>query len=103
MIRPFAEPIHVTRPLLPPLSDLQARLAEVWQAQWLTNGGDQHVKLEQALIRLLGVEQLSLFNNGTIALLIALRALELRGEVITTPSHIDVGAKAIISGLIPLP
>jgi len=85
VIRPFAEPIYVTRPLLPPLSDVQARLAEVWRAQWLTNGGDQHVKLEEALTRFLGVDQLSLFNNGTIALLIAIRALELRGEVITTP------------------
>jgi dTDP-4-amino-4,6-dideoxygalactose transaminase len=85
VIRPFVEPIYVTRPLLPPLADVQARLAEVWRSQWLTNGGDQHVQLERALVQRLGVEQLSLFNNGTIALLTAIRALDLRGEVITTP------------------
>jgi len=85
VIRPFPEPIYVTRPLLPPLADVQARLADVWKAQWLTNGGDQHVQLERALVERLGVQQLSLFNNGTIALLTAIRALDLQGEVITTP------------------
>jgi dTDP-4-amino-4,6-dideoxygalactose transaminase len=85
VIRPFPEPIYVTRPLLPPLANVQARLADVWRSQWLTNGGDQHVQLERALVERLGVEQLSLFNNGTIALLTAIRALDLRGEVITTP------------------
>ncbi|HXD76068.1 MAG TPA: DegT/DnrJ/EryC1/StrS family aminotransferase [Vicinamibacterales bacterium] len=85
MIRPFSEPIYVTRPLLPALDELQARLGDVWKTQWLTNGGEQHEQLERAIAARLGVEQLSLFNNGTIALLIAIRALNLRGEVITTP------------------
>jgi len=85
VIRPFTEPIHVTRPLLPPLDDVRARLEEVWRSQWLTNWGDQHARLERALTERLGVAQLSLFNNGTIALLVAVRALDLRGEVITTP------------------
>ena len=85
MIRPFTEPIYVTRPLLPPLDDVRARLEEVWRSQWLTNWGDQHARLERALTDRLGVAQLSLFNNGTIALLVAIRALDLRGEVITTP------------------
>jgi dTDP-4-amino-4,6-dideoxygalactose transaminase len=85
VIRPFDDPIYVTRPLLPPLDDVRARLEEVWQARWLTNAGEQHARLEQALLDRLGVAQLSLFNNGTIALLVAIRALGLRGEVITTP------------------
>jgi dTDP-4-amino-4,6-dideoxygalactose transaminase len=85
VIRPFTEPIYVTRPLLPPLDDVRARLEEVWRSQWLTNWGDQHARLERALTDRLGVAQLSLFNNGTIALLVATRALDLRGEVITTP------------------
>jgi len=85
VIRPFSEPIYVTRPLLPALDELQARLGDVWKTQWLTNGGEQHEQLERAIAARLGVEQLSLFNNGTIALLIAIRALNLRGEVITTP------------------
>ncbi len=79
------EPIYVTRPLLPRLDAVQARLAEVWDAQWLTNDGAQHVKLTEAIQRYLGVPQVSLFNNGTIALLAAVRALGMSGEVITTP------------------
>jgi dTDP-4-amino-4,6-dideoxygalactose transaminase len=85
VIRPFTEPIYVTRPLLPPLDDVRARLEEVWRSQWLTNWGDQHARLERALTDRLGVAHLSLFNNGTIALLVAIRALDLHGEVITTP------------------
>jgi dTDP-4-amino-4,6-dideoxygalactose transaminase len=85
VIRPFTDPIYVTRPLLPPLDDVRARLEEVWRSQWLTNCGEQHDRLERALTDRLGVAQLSLFNNGTIALLVAIRALDLRGEVITTP------------------
>jgi dTDP-4-amino-4,6-dideoxygalactose transaminase len=84
-MKPFADPIYVTRPLLPPLDDVHARLEEVWKARWLTNVGEQHVRLEHALLERLGVRHLSLFNNGTIALLVAIRALDLRGEVITTP------------------
>ena len=61
------------------------RLREVWAAQWLTNGGAQHERLEEALRHYLQVRHLSLFNNGTIALLTAARALRLRGSVVTTP------------------
>lgn len=82
---PFSDPIHVTRPLLPPLDAVTERLRDVWASQWLTNGGVQHEALESALRAHLGVAQLSLFNNGTIALLAAVRALGLRGSVVTTP------------------
>ena len=75
MITPFADPIYVTRPLLPPLEAVTARLAEVWEAQWLTNDGHQHVRLAQAISAYLAVPHVSLFNNGTIALLAAVRAL----------------------------
>ena len=85
MIKPFDEPIYVTRPLLPPLEAVHARLAEIWEARWLTNDGPQHVRLTQAIAAYLAVPQVSLFNNGTIALLAAVRALGMRGEVITTP------------------
>lgn len=81
----FADPIHVTRPLLPALEEMGRRLSEIWDSQWLTNAGPQHNLLEQALRTHLGVPQLSLFNNGTIALIVAIRGLDLRGEVITTP------------------
>ena len=84
-MKPFRETIYVTRPLLPPLEAVTRRLAEVWSTQWLTNAGAQHDALEAALRRYLDVQQLSLFNNGTIALVCAIRALDLSGEVITTP------------------
>ena len=85
MIRPFDEPIYVTRPLLPPLDALHRRLGEVWSSRWLTNAGAQHEQLGAAIGRYLAVPEVSLFNNGTISLLVALRAFEVRGEVITTP------------------
>jgi len=84
-VKKFPEPIYVTRPLLPPLEKVTARLADVWSSQWMTNAGAQHNALEAAVRRYLGVQELSLFNNGTIALLCAIGALELTGEVITTP------------------
>ena len=84
-MEPFKEPIYVTRPLLPDLHKVQAKLQEIWDSQWLTNCGPQHEKLEAALTDKLKVPYLSLFNNGTIALITACQALRLSGEVITTP------------------
>jgi dTDP-4-amino-4,6-dideoxygalactose transaminase len=84
-VKPFPTTIYVTRPLLPPLEAVTRRLAEVWSTQWLTNAGAQHDALEAAVRRYLDVRELSLFNNGTIALLCAIRALDLTGEVVTTP------------------
>ena len=84
-IQPFAEPIYVTRPLCPPLPLIQEKLAEVWSSQWLTNMGAQHHRLEAELVKVLRVPFLSLFNNGTIALITACQSLRLSGEVVTTP------------------
>jgi len=82
---PFATPVYVTRPLLPPLSSVMARLEAVWTTQQLTNVGQQHERLEAALRDHLGVRELSLFTNGTVALITAIRALDLTGDVLTTP------------------
>ena len=71
------EPIHITRPLLPSLEKMNGKLEEIWGSQWITNNGVQHQKLENQLIDYLGAENLSLFNNGTLALLLGLKALEL--------------------------
>jgi dTDP-4-amino-4,6-dideoxygalactose transaminase len=79
------EPIFVTRPSLPPLAELIPYLEEIWESRNLTNGGPFHQRLELELCRHLGVPQISLFCNGTIALLCALKALRVTGEVITTP------------------
>lgn len=77
--------IHVTRPDLPPLEEFIPYLEQIWQNRWLTNAGPFHAGLEAALVRHLDVPQLSLFTNGTIALVVALQALRISGEVITTP------------------
>ena len=85
MAQKFSNPIYVTRPLLPELDLVSSKLKEVWDAQWLTNNGVQHQKLEKKLSESLKVPHLSLFNNGTIALIIACQSLRISGDVITTP------------------
>ena len=100
---PFDEPIYVTRPLLPPLDAYTARLQDVWRSRWLTNAGDQHERLTRAVGEYLDVPQVSLFNNGTIALLAAVRALGLHGDVITTPFTFPATPHAISwSGATPV-
>lgn len=84
-IVPFEKPIYVTRPILADLKDVHNLLEEIWESQWLTNGGAQHYKLEEELKHYLKVPRLSLFNNGTIALIVAVQSLRLSGEVVTTP------------------
>lgn len=77
--------IFVTQPSLPPLDEFIPYLRQIWENKVLTNGGPFHQELEQALCDHLGVEHISLFTNGTIALVTALQALGVEGEVITTP------------------
>jgi len=84
-MNPFKEPIYVTRPLLPSIKDYKKRIEDIWESQWITNNGQQHQELENKLQDYLKVDNLSLINNGTIALQIALKSLDLKGEVITTP------------------
>ncbi|MBV7316378.1 DegT/DnrJ/EryC1/StrS aminotransferase family protein [Shewanella sp. NIFS-20-20] len=75
----------VTQPFLPPLEEFIPLLEQVWDNKWLTNNGPFHQEFEQALCDYLGVKHISLFTNGTIALVTALQALRVTGEVITTP------------------
>ena len=99
----FDQPIYVTRPLLPPLSALMTRLEQVWATQQLTNIGAQHERLESALREYLGVRELSLFTNGTAALITAIRALNLSGEVLTTPFTFPATPHALSwSGITPV-
>jgi dTDP-4-amino-4,6-dideoxygalactose transaminase len=79
------EKILVTQPLLPPLEEFTPYLEKIWESKWLTNNGQFHQQLEQALCEYLGVKHISLFSNGTLALITALQALRITGEVITTP------------------
>lgn len=77
--------ITVTTPLLPDLDDFHSLLKEIWSSKWITNNGQFHQKLEEALCDYLKVPFISLFTNGTLPLLTALQALRISGEVITTP------------------
>lgn len=81
----MSEYIFVTKPYLPPLEEMIPYLENIWHKRVLTNGGDYHHQLEEALCQYLEVPYISLFTNGTIALITALQALDLSGEVITTP------------------
>jgi len=81
----MSKSIFVTQPFLPPLEEFTPYLQEIWDSKWLTNNGKFHQKLEQALCDYLGVKYVSLFANGTLALITALQALKITGEVITTP------------------
>ena len=77
--------IFVTQPCLPPLEEFMPYLQQIWDNKWLTNNGPLHQQLEQQLADYLGVKYISLFSNGTLALITALQALSIQGEVITTP------------------
>ncbi len=79
-------PIYVTQPVLPAIEEFIPYLEQIWNNKILTNCGPLHQQLEKELCEYLGVDFISLFNNGTIALVTALQALGLEeGEVITTP------------------
>lgn len=82
---PFAEPVFVTRPLFPELSDFQSTLTGIWERRWLTNKGKLHDELEREIAARLRISHLSLVSNGTAGLMLTSRAFELQGEVITTP------------------
>lgn len=79
------KPIFVTQPSLPDLEEFIPYLREIWDSKILTNNGPMHKQLEKELAEFLGVPFISLFVNGTLALVTALQALRITGEVITTP------------------
>lgn len=97
------DPIYITRPFLPPLEDFTAHLRRIWDSGILTNGGPYHEEFEARLADHLGVEHVSLVCNGTIGLIIALQALRLQGEVITTPYTFVATAHSLLwTGNVPV-
>ncbi len=95
--------IYVTQPFLPSLDEFIPYLEEIWANKILTNGGPFHQQLEQALCEYLGVKHLALFTNGTIALVTALQALRITGEVITTPYSFVATAHSLLwNGITPV-
>lgn len=77
--------IYVTQPSIPELEEFVPYLKQIWDNKWLTNNGPFHQDYETELAKYLGVKHLSLFSNGTLALITALQTLRITGEVITTP------------------
>lgn len=95
--------IFVTSPLLPPLEEFMPYMEKIWQNRILTNGGAFHQQLEEELANYLGVKHVCLFSNGTLALLTALQALRVTGEVITTPySFVATSHTLLWNGLTPV-
>jgi dTDP-4-amino-4,6-dideoxygalactose transaminase len=77
--------IYVTQPALPPLEEFIPYLEDIWQSKQLTNNAKYHQILEKEMADFLGVKYVSLFVNGTLALVTALQVLRITGEAITTP------------------
>jgi dTDP-4-amino-4,6-dideoxygalactose transaminase len=97
------EKIYVTQPSLPPLEEFIPYLNQIWSNKILTNAGPFHQELEKALRDYLQVKYISLFTNGTVALITALQALDIRGQVITTPYSFVATAHSLLwNGIDPI-
>ena len=95
--------IYVTQPNLPPLDEFIPYLQKIWDNKILTNNGPFHQQFEQALGQYLGVKYISLLSNATIALIVALKALNITGEVITTPYSFVATAHSLLwNGITPV-
>jgi dTDP-4-amino-4,6-dideoxygalactose transaminase len=95
--------IYVTQPFLPPLEEFIPYLESIWDNKQLTNCGPFHHELEAELRKYLGVEHIALFTNATIALIAALQALRVTGEVITTPySFVATSHSLLWNGIKPV-
>lgn len=94
--------IPVTKPFLPPIEDYKDYLDGIWSRKWLTNMGPLASKLEMELKNYLGIKHLLYVTNGTIALQLAIKALDLKGEIITTPfSFVATTSSIVWEGCIP--
>ncbi len=96
-------PLYITQPVLPPLEEFIPFLQTIWDSKMLTNNGPFHQQFEVALCDYLGVDNIALFCNGTIALVTSLLALEVTGEVITTPYSFVATAHSLLwNGIKPI-
>lgn len=92
----MSDTINVTRSSLPDFDEYCREISGIWDSRWLTNMGEKHQQLESQLREYLGVENLCLFTNGHLALEAAIEALELEGEIITTPFTFASTTHAIV-------
>lgn len=95
--------IQVTRSSMPNFNEYIEEIKDLWESHWLTNMGAKHKELEERLLEYLGSQNISLFTNGHLALECIIAALDLTGEVITTPFTFASTTHAIVrSGLTPV-
>ncbi len=91
------EKIFVTKPFLPPIDEYIEELKKIWDRKILTNGGPEYAEFNEALQKYLNIKNISLFTNGHIALETAIKAMNLTGEVITTPFTFISTTHAIVN------
>ncbi len=95
--------IPVTKPFLPPKNEFDSLVNGIWERNWLTNNGPLVKELELRLKEYLSVDHLSYLNNGTVALQIAIKALDLHDEIITTPfSYVATVSSIVWEGCTPV-
>lgn len=95
--------ILVTQSSIPEMDEYINELKDIWADKWLTNNGVKHQQLEIELSKYLNIDNVTLFNNGHMALYTILKALDLKGEVITTPFTFASTTHAIVqNGLTPV-
>lgn len=95
--------ILVTQSSIAPINEYIDEIKDIWESKWLTNNGDKHERLESQLCKYLNAENITLFCNGHMALYTAIKSLNLKGEVITTPFTFGSTTHAIVqNGLTPV-
>ena len=95
--------IFVTRSSMPELDEYIDEIKDMWDTHWLTNMGSKHSRFKEALRSFVGVENIELFTNGHMAIELTLQAMNLQGEVITTPFTFASTTHAIVrNGLEPV-
>lgn len=95
--------INVTKTFFPPIEEYNAQVARIWENQWLTNRGELVLELEQKLKDYLKISNITITNNGTIPLQIALKILGNQGEIITTPfSYVATSAAIVWENCTPI-
>lgn len=95
--------IFVTKPFMPPVEEYIAHVRSIWERQWLTNNGPLVNQLELKLKEYLGLDHMLYVTNGTIALQIAIKALQLKGEIITTSfSYVATSSSIVWEGCEPV-
>jgi len=95
--------ITVTKAFLPDIEEFKRHIEEIWESGWITNHGPKVLLLEDKLKNFLGVKHLFFVNNGTIALQIAIKALGIKGQILTTPfSYVATTSSIVWEGCEPV-